>query len=248
MGSITPTATHQPISPAIFYWGTPVVIISTTNPDNTTNIAPMSSAWWLGNHCMLGLAANSQTTVNLRRTKQCVLNLASDDMGHFVNALARTTGSEGLDTAPGDKRYAFKRANGYQYVHDKFGHSGLTSVSSDTVVPGRVAECPVQMEAELVAVHEMMADTEKKGAVLALEVKVVKTHVHEGIRMEGFENRIDPDKWRPMIMSFQELYGLAPRKLAESVLGKIPEDAYRRLSDKAESSSKVGSAIISDDR
>ena len=117
MGSTTPppaAATHYPISPAIFYWGTPVVIISTTNPDTTTNIAPMSSAWWLGNHCMLGLATNSQTTVNLRRTKQCILNLASDDMERFVNALARTTGCEGLKSAPGDARYAFKRANGYQ--------------------------------------------------------------------------------------------------------------------------------------
>ncbi|KFY33983.1 hypothetical protein V494_07164 [Pseudogymnoascus sp. VKM F-4513 (FW-928)] len=234
-----PSPTHQPISPAILYWGTPVVIISSQNPDNTTNIAPMSSAWWLGNHCMLGLAANSQTTVNLRRTKQCVLNLASDDMERFVNGLARTTGSEGLATAPEDARYAFKRANGYQYVHDKFGHSGLTQVASDIVEPARVVECPVQMEAELVVVHEMMGDTEKKGNLLALEVKIVKTHVHEGIRMEGFENRIDPDKWRPMIMSFQQLYGLAPRNLAESVLAKIPEEAYRPLSKEAKGSSVI---------
>lgn len=186
---------------------------------------------------MLGLAANSQTTVNLRRTKQCVLNLASDDMGHFVNALARTTGCEGLETAPGDARYAFKHANGYQYVHDKFGHSGLTPVASETVEPARVLQCPVQMEAELVEVHEMMGDTEKKGNLLALEVKIVRTHVHEEIRMEGFENRVDPDKWRPMIMSFQQLYGLAPRKIAESVLGRIPEEAYRPRTNKVESTS-----------
>lgn len=188
---------------------------------------------------MLGLAANSQTTVNLRRTKQCVLNLASDDMEQFVNALARTTGCEGLKSAPGDARYAFKRANGYQYVHDKFGHSGLTPVASDIVQPARVAECPVQMEAELVGVHEMMGDTEKKGNLLALEVKIVRTHVHEGIRMEGLENRVDPDKWRPMIMSFQQLYGLAPRKIAESVLGRISEEAYRPLSNNVKSMSVV---------
>lgn len=47
--------------------------------------------------------------------------------------------------------------------------------------------------------------------------------------MEGFENTVDPDKWRPMIMSFQQLYGLAPRKIAESVLGRIPEEAYRPI-------------------
>lgn len=184
---------------------------------------------------MLGLAANSQTTVNLRRTKQCVLNLASDDMGHFVNALARTTGCEGLESMPEDARYAFKRSNGYQYVHDKFGHSGLTSMNSEVVEPLRVADCPVHMEAELVGVHEMMGDTEKKGKMLALEVKIVRTHVLDRIRMDGFDSRIDPDKWRPMIMSFQQMYGLSPKKIADSVLGRIPEEAYRPICDNSKS-------------
>jgi flavin reductase (DIM6/NTAB) family NADH-FMN oxidoreductase RutF len=105
---------HQIISPAIFYWGTPVVLITTENPDSTFNIAPMSSAWWLGNRCILGLGAISQTTINLLRTKQCVLNLASDRMADAVNALARTTGSKEVLTAePGEGYKYFKRINGY---------------------------------------------------------------------------------------------------------------------------------------
>lgn len=91
------------IYPAIFYWGTPVVLITTQNPDLTFNIAPMYSAWWLGNLCMLGLGAMSHTTRNLLRTKQCVLNLASDKMIDAVNALARTTGSEEILTAKPDE-------------------------------------------------------------------------------------------------------------------------------------------------
>lgn len=39
-------------------------------------------------------------------------------------------------------------------------------------------------------------------------------------------NRVDPGKWQPLIMSFQELYGLGPR-LQASVLGQIPESLYR---------------------
>ena len=35
---------HVDVEPAIFYWGTPVVLVSTLNADGTTNIAPMSSA------------------------------------------------------------------------------------------------------------------------------------------------------------------------------------------------------------
>ena len=45
--------------------------------------------------------------------------------------------------------------------------------------------------------------------------------------MDGHPNRIDPDKWRPLIMSFQEFYGLAPGKVHESTLGQIAEVLYR---------------------
>ena len=46
------------------------------------------------------------------------------------------------------------------------------------------------------------------------------------IVMEGQPNRVDPDKWRPLIMSFQEFYGLGERVHA-STLGTIPERLYR---------------------
>jgi flavin reductase (DIM6/NTAB) family NADH-FMN oxidoreductase RutF len=228
------TVKHATISPAIFYWGTPVVLITTQNPDGTSNIAPMSSAWWLGNRCMLGLGAISQSTINLIRTKQCVLNLASDNMTGAINALARTTGSPEILTAQSGEGYKyFKRMNGYEYVQDKFGRAGLTPLNSDLVVPARIAECPAQMEAELVGVYEMMQDADMKGFI-ALEVKVLRTHIHEDIRMEGFENRIDPDKWQPMIMTFQELYGLKGKKVDESVLAKISEEEYRGFSNATE--------------
>lgn len=51
----------------VLYFGTPVVLVSTLNPDGTANLAPMSSAWWLGQAAMLGMGANSQTAANLRR-------------------------------------------------------------------------------------------------------------------------------------------------------------------------------------
>ena len=45
--------------------------------------------------------------------------------------------------------------------------------------------------------------------------------------MEGDRNRIDPDKWKPLIMSFQKFYGLAPGQIHDSTLGRIPESLYR---------------------
>lgn len=198
---------HQTISPAILYWGTPVIIISTTNEDGTTNLAPMSSAWWLAQRCMLGLAAQSQTTVNLRRTKQCVLNLPSDALVPQINALAKTTGREDMS--------AFKKGAGYCYVKDKFDIAGLTAMPSETVEPTRVEECPVQMEAELVAAHEMCRD--KEG---------VRVHAEEGVLQEGKKDKVDTDRWRPLIMSFQQFYGLGPR-LQKSRLAEIDEERYR---------------------
>lgn len=211
--------THSIITPAIMYWGTPVVLITTENEDGTTNIAPMSSAWWLGHRCVLGLASMSQTTTNLLRNKQCVLNLSSDDMGHYINSIAKTTGSPVVSP--------LKKVLGYEFCKDKFARSGLTQQPSDLVRPPRVTECPVQMEAELMNSMGLMHDLpDRRGALLALEVKILRTHVRNDLRLPGHANRIDPDRWRPMIMSFQELYGLAP-KSTQSKLATIDEEKYR---------------------
>jgi flavin reductase (DIM6/NTAB) family NADH-FMN oxidoreductase RutF len=39
---------HVTSEPGILYFGTPVVLISTVNEDGSYNLAPMSSAFWLG--------------------------------------------------------------------------------------------------------------------------------------------------------------------------------------------------------
>ncbi|KAK3642783.1 hypothetical protein LTR56_010607 [Elasticomyces elasticus] len=214
-------SSHSVISPAIYYWGTPVVLVTTTNEDNTPNIGPISSAFWLGNRCMLGLENNSQTTINLLRTKQCVLNLPSDDMVAPVNALARTTGTNVVPD--------IKISLGYRHEKDKFAVAGLTPQKSELVAPPRIQECPAQMEAEMAGVYEMMSSLpgEAKGFTLAVEVRVLRTHVIDALRMHGHDNRIDPDAWRPMIMNFQHLYGLKPGKPEVSALAAIEEELYR---------------------
>jgi flavin reductase (DIM6/NTAB) family NADH-FMN oxidoreductase RutF len=61
------------VEPPILYLGTPVVLISALNLDGSANLSPMSSAWWLGWSCMLGLDASSKTTENLLRDRSQVL-------------------------------------------------------------------------------------------------------------------------------------------------------------------------------
>jgi len=83
---------HKIINPSILYFGTPVVLISTLNENGSVNLAPMSSAWWLGKSCMLGLGNRGKTFENLECDKECVLNLPSVDLVDAVDRLALTTG------------------------------------------------------------------------------------------------------------------------------------------------------------
>jgi flavin reductase (DIM6/NTAB) family NADH-FMN oxidoreductase RutF len=210
---------HVTIDPAILYFGTPVVLVSSLNEDGTPNLAPMSSAWWLGRSAVLGFGARSKTPANILRSHECVLNLPSVDQVAAVNQLARTTGS---DPVP-----PHKVAMGYRHVKDKFAVARLTPVASESVSPPRVAECPVQLEAVLEGRFPLAeADPDRQGKLVALEVRVVRVHVEERIRMAGHEHRIDPTRWRPLIMSFCQFFGLGDT-LHHSTLAEIPEEAYR---------------------
>jgi flavin reductase (DIM6/NTAB) family NADH-FMN oxidoreductase RutF len=211
---------HSVIDPAILYFGTPVVLVSSLNEDGTPNLAPMSSAWWLGRSCMLGFGARSHTPANILRTGQCVLNLPSVREVAAVNALAKTTGS---DPVP-----PHKVSMGYRHERDKFGVAGLTPIESDCVAPPRVRECPVHLEAVLEGAHPLAAnDPDRRGKLVALEVRIARVHVAEHIRMHGYSDRIDPRRWRPLIMSFQQFFGLTDDTVHHSTLGEIPESAYR---------------------
>jgi flavin reductase (DIM6/NTAB) family NADH-FMN oxidoreductase RutF len=210
---------HKTIEPGILYFGTPVVLISTVNEDGTYNLAPMSSAFWLGWRCILGLGARSKTPQNMLRTGECVLNLPSVDIVGAVNRLALKTGSNPVPEG--------KIRRGYQHEPGKFEVAGLTATASETVAAPRVVECHVQLEARVEAVHGVADDdAAQKGFIQCIEVRVQRVHVDERILMAGEQDRIDPDKWRPLIMSFQQFYGLGPQ-VHESTLGTISESAYR---------------------
>jgi flavin reductase (DIM6/NTAB) family NADH-FMN oxidoreductase RutF len=215
----TTDSLHTSIEPGILYFGTPVVLISTDNEDGSANLAPMSSAFWLGWRAILGLNARSKTTENLIRARECVLNLPSDALAANVDRLALTTGSDPVPPV--------KVQRGYRFEPDKFGVAGLTPIASEVVAPPRVAECPVNLEAVVEDVRSLAAaDEAQRGKILVFEVRVVRVHVHDDIRMPATTDRIDPDAWRPLIMSFQELYGLGPR-VHRSTLAQVPERLYR---------------------
>ncbi len=209
---------HRTIEPTILYFGTPVALISTLNEDGTANLAPMSSAWWLGWTCMLGLGSMGKTSDNLIRTRECVINLPSVREVSAVDRLALTTGRN-----PVPER---KRSWGYRFEAEKFRQAGLTPEASESVAPPRVAECPVQMEG---IVHEHRPFGKNVSAI-AFEIHITRLHVDEALLVEGDAEHstcphIDPERWQPLLMSFCRFFGMGgevhPSRLAESEFMKM---------------------------
>jgi flavin reductase (DIM6/NTAB) family NADH-FMN oxidoreductase RutF len=188
------------ITPKILYFGTPVVLITTVNPDATVNISPMSSAWALGDRVVLGCTSSGQGIENLRRRKECALNFPSAALWRHVERIARATGRRDV---PPDKA-----AIGYEFVADKFALAGLTPIASRTIEPPRIAECPLQFEAELV---EARASDGPDGrpAFFIVETRVKRVHAHEDIVIEG-TNHVDTARWEPLLYVFRHYFGTGP--------------------------------------
>ncbi|NIJ53006.1 flavin reductase family protein [Dyadobacter arcticus] len=210
---------HQISNPSILYFGTPVVLVGTTNSDETFNLAPISSAFWLGYRCMIGISAHSKTTENILRTRECVLNLPSVDQVDAVDRLALLTGTNPVPSG--------KVAKGYAHEADKFNRAGLTPGKSEIVGAPRVLECPVHLEAKFVAIHPFAAETGIDNIrSLTMELKIVRVHLDDSILCDQNPNHVDPEKWRPLIMSFQQFYGLGSQ-IHPSKLASVPERLYR---------------------
>ncbi len=200
---------HKVIKPKIMYFGTPVVLISTLNEDGSANLAPMSSAWWLGQACMLGLGQSSKTVENLLREEECVLNLPSSDMVGAVDKLACTTGKNPLPD--------FKLNMGFKYVKNKFETANLTKIDSELIKPPRVLECAVQLESKTVRFHRLSPEGHSD---YAIEVGILRMHIEENLLSNVRRHYVDTDKWKPLIMSFCEFYGLG-ENVHSSKLAKV---------------------------
>ncbi|WP_217240875.1 flavin reductase family protein [Streptomyces sp. AC555_RSS877] len=191
----------------VLYFGTPVVLVSSLNEDGTANLAPMSSAWWLDQSCMLGLGNNAQTTANLLREGECVLNLPSSAMVDAVDRIALTTGKLAMPD--------YKAKQGYRHEPDKFSVARLTEQASDLVRAPRVVECPVQLECRVVSAHPFGGP---EPHATAFEVEVLRAHVEEDLVIPG-THYVDPLGWDPLIMKFCEFFGgggnVHPSRLAE---------------------------------
>jgi flavin reductase (DIM6/NTAB) family NADH-FMN oxidoreductase RutF len=192
--------------PATLCFGAPVVLISTLNEDGTPNLASVSSAFWLGWRCIFGLRNSSKTPHNMARTGDCVLNLPSVNEAGAVDRLAMLAGvqdvSEGMT----------------------FQAAGVTPIGSLSVAPPRVLECPIQLEAVLSSKFDVMQDEPKlSGCCSVYEVRITRVHFHRTILVDGDNNRVDPGKWRPLVMNLHRYCGLSSAEVSRSRQSELSE-------------------------
>lgn len=181
------------VRPQILYFGTPVVLLTTLNRDGSSNITPMSSAWALGNRIVLGLGEGGHGLANLRQHGECVVNLPGPNLWERVEALASFTGA---DPIPDYKKNVFR------HTKDKFAISGLTVAPSHHVRPDRIAECPLQIEAQLIDLR-MAGHGTRFGIIV---VGAITVHAHENVIRD--DSHIDPTVWNPLIYNFRHYFGL----------------------------------------
>ncbi|MQY34507.1 hypothetical protein SRB17_24760 [Streptomyces sp. RB17] len=200
------TVSHLAITPSILYFGTPVVLLTTENADGTFNLAPISSAWALGQVVVLGLGRHGQTGANLAARPELVISLPEPGQWAAVERLGELTGR------PAAAGRGPRRA---RYEPDKFTAAGFRAQTSHTVRPPRVAECPIQLEARAVRVG-----TDAAGDFLIVEAGVLKVHADPRLLVPGTQH-IEPAAWSPLIYNFRHYFGLGP-ELGHSGVSETP--------------------------
>ncbi|MFQ6319428.1 flavin reductase family protein [Bacillus halotolerans] len=188
------TLHFKEIKPNIMYYGTSTFLLSTLNEDGTTNISPMSSSWALGNYIVLGVGLGGKAIENIKRHKECVINLPSPDLWKNVERISSFSGKKNIPP--------LKKQLGFTYKKEKYEAAGLTPLPSMTVAPTRIKECPIQIEVEVK--HIRIPDYEPSFAIV--ETQALHFHAEEKIILN--DNHIDPSKWSPLIYNFRHYFGL----------------------------------------
>jgi flavin reductase (DIM6/NTAB) family NADH-FMN oxidoreductase RutF len=187
--------THEIIWPTILYFGTPIALVTTLNADGSPNIGPMSSVWALGYTLVMGWESTAHTLANLERERECVLNLPDDTLVEQVEKLAPLTGNNPPPAHKADK---------FRFEPRKFEAAGLTEQQSVTVKPPRIAECPLQLEAKITAIHEPATRPDGEHFRIA-EAHVQRVHALSGV-VKYATNHVDPGRWNPLLYVFRHYF------------------------------------------
>ncbi|MGG5930388.1 hypothetical protein [Salmonella enterica] len=87
---------------------------------------------------------------------------------------------------------------------NKFLCSDLTEVNSLDVGPGRIKECPVQIEARLVRGMSLGEYTEE---MVSMEARIIRTHVSEKLLYcNDGKITFNVEEWKPLYYIFRHYF------------------------------------------
>ena len=178
----------------MFYYGFPVVLLTTTDKDWNADVTPISCTFTLGTNAVIALVKLNKAYHNVMEVPEVVFNLPSAEMWEKVEAIAPYTAQNPVPPQKQGK---------YTYTDDKFAIAGFTKLPSDKVRAPRIAECPIQAEAKVKQVND-------RDNFALIELEFVQVHAQDHLVME--ENKINPLEWHPLIYNFKHYYGLGEHK------------------------------------
>lgn len=180
--------------PTMFYYGFPVVLLTTTDKDGNADVTPISSTFTLVANAVIALVKLNKAYHNVMEVPEVVFNLPTAAMWEKVEAIAPYTAQNPVPP---------QKMGKYTYTDDKFSIGGFTQLPSEKVRPPRIAECPIQAEAKVKNVND-------RDAYVLVELEFVQVHAEDHLVMEG--NKINPLEWEPLIYNFKHYYGLGEHK------------------------------------
>ena len=180
--------------PSMFYYGFPVVLLTTTDKDGNADVTPISCTFTLGTNAVIALVKLNKAYHNVMEVPEVVFNLPSAEMWEKVEAIAPYTAQNPVPPQKQGK---------YTYTDDKFAIAGLTKLPSDKVRAPRIAECPIQAEAKVKQVND-------RDNFALIELEFVQVHAQDHLVIE--ENKINPLEWHPLIYNFKHYYSLGEHK------------------------------------
>lgn len=181
---------HQEIMPNMFYYGFPVILLTTCDNQGNDNISPISSSWVLGDNVVIGVSTQGKAFENLQNCPEAVLNLPDVSLWQQVEKIADLTGKDPIPD--------FKQGI-YRFCNDKFTQGKFSKQSSVHIRPVRITECPLQAETTVMQINE-------RAGYAIVELKIVQVHALPELVFDG--NKINPENWQPLIYNFRHYQGL----------------------------------------
>jgi Conserved protein/domain typically associated with flavoprotein oxygenases, DIM6/NTAB family len=176
------------IEKEVFYYGFPVVLMTTKNSQNKEdNITVISSTWTLGKTIVVGLGLHNKGLLNLIIGSGVTFNVADASIWNKIERIAKTTGTKDVPE--------MKKKLGYTYCADKFSLGGFTKLEGKEVSSARIKECQIQIET---IVTEITMN--KEFAIVVCQIQNIL--VDEQILHD--HSHIDINKWSPLIYKFRE--------------------------------------------